>query len=187
MNTLSTKLKTLALLALIGGFTFQCEKKDDNQDIVTAATLGALLYSPGDCTVNAPPRASINTFTTAISANGTGTISQTGTVPVVGHKNAALKLTAKNGTAVTLSGGNASVIVYQSSSCPLNTPVTTGFSINSGLVLDTDPRGFKDSYILTSSGTITFTIPSAGDYYIFIYAQPSKGQIATLNYSVTGL
>lgn len=181
MNTLSTKLKTLVLLALIGGFTFQCEKKDDNQDIVTAATLGALLYSPGDCTVNAPPRASINTFTTAVTvASPSGTITQTGTVPVVGHKNAALKLTAKNGTAVALSGGNAFLIVYQSSSCPLTTSTTTPFT--TGIPSSTE---FTNSYLLNSSGTITFTVP--GDYYIFIYAIPSRTQTANLTYSVTGL
>ncbi|MCG6147223.1 hypothetical protein LFX15_02885 [Leptospira levettii] len=181
MNFLATKFKTLLLLALFGGLTFQCEKKEDNQDTVTVAALAAIFSSAGDCTVNAPPRASINTFTTAITANGSGTISQTGTVPVVAHKNAALKLTAKNTTAVAFSGGSAFLIVYQSSSCPLTTSTTSGFTPTS---LSASSE-FTNSYLLSNSGTITFN--TAGDYYIFIYAIPSRGQTANLSYTVTNL
>ncbi|MCW7507294.1 hypothetical protein ND816_05570 [Leptospira levettii] len=181
MNFLATKFKTLLLLALLGGLTFQCEKKEDNQDTVTVAALAAIFSSAGDCTVNAPPRQSINTFTTAITANGTATITQTGTVPIVAHKNAALKLTAKNNTAVSFSGGSASILVYKSSSCPLSSPTTSGFTTT----IASDNSGFTDSFLLSGSGSITFT--TAGDYYIFIYAQPSKGQTANLSYTVTNL
>lgn len=181
MISLNTKFKTMVLLALVAGFSFQCEKKEENQDAVNLAALAAIFSSAGDCTVNAPPRASINTFTTSITANGSGTISQTGTVPVVAHKNAALKIAAKNNTAVAFSGGSAFLIVYQSSSCPLTTSTTTGFAPTSL----TASSEFTNSFLLSNSGTITFNV--AGDYYIFIYAIPSRGQTANLTYTVTNL
>jgi hypothetical protein len=180
MNSLATKFKSLVLLALVAGLSLQCEKKEE-EDTTTLLLASALFSSQGDCTVSAPPRASINTFTTAVTANGTGTISKIGSVPVVGHQTAALKLTAKNTTQVALSG-KSFVIVYQSSACPLATSTTTGFT-PSNLTASAE---FTNSYTLDgSNGSITFD--GARDYYIFFYAIPSRGQAANITYTVTNL
>ncbi|TGK49119.1 LIC20153 family lipoprotein [Leptospira bouyouniensis] len=181
MNSLATKFKTLVLLALIGGLTFQCEKKEDDTDLQSLLAISLVASSQGDCTVNAPPRASINTFQNAVTANGSSSITKTGTVAVVGHQTAALKLTAKNGTRVAMTG-NSFVIVYQSSSCPLTTSTRTGFTVTS---LSDSNSEFTNSYTLASTGNIDFT--TAGDYYIFFYAIPSRGQSASISYTVTGL
>ncbi|TGK50298.1 hypothetical protein EHQ16_06645 [Leptospira kanakyensis] len=181
MKSLQNKTKLIILLGLVAGLFLQCEKKDDDKDKTLLLGLAALTNSPGDCTVSAPPRASINTWSNPVTANGTATISKIGSVPIVGHQTAALKLTAKNGTAVALSG-NAFVIVYQSSTCPLSNSTRSGFTPTS---LTDSNSEFTNSYTVSGTGTITFT--TAADYYIFFYAIPSRGQSASVTYVVTGL
>ncbi|TGL65517.1 LIC20153 family lipoprotein [Leptospira jelokensis] len=181
MNSLEKKIRLFALLAILGAVTLQCEKKEENKDLENLLTLSIIASAQGDCTVNAPPRASINTFQNVVTANGAGTITKTGSVAIVGHQTAALKLTAKNGTNVALTG-NSFVIVYQSSSCPLTTSTRTGFTPSS---LTDSNSEFTNSYQLSGSGSIAFT--TAGDYYIFFYAIPSRGQAAAVSYTVTGL
>ncbi|TGL45205.1 hypothetical protein EHQ49_01620 [Leptospira perdikensis] len=180
MKSLQNKTKLVILLSLIAGLSFQCEKKEE-EDNTALLALAALTTSSGDCTVTAPPRASINTWQSIVTANGTATISKIGSVPVVGHQTAALKLTAKNGTTVALSG-NSFVIVYQSSTCPLTTSTRTGFTPTS---LTDSNSEFTNSYTVSGSGTITFT--AAADYHIFFYAIPSRGQAASVTYTVAGL
>ncbi|WP_244290264.1 LIC20153 family lipoprotein [Leptospira bourretii] len=169
-------------MSLVAGFSFQCEKKEeDNSDLLALAAVGSLFSSAGDCNVSAPPRSSINTWSSSITANGTATVSKIGSVPVVGHQTAALKITAKNGTNVAISG-NTFVIVYQTSACPLASSTRTGFTTTS---LSDTTAEFTNSYTVSGSGSINFTV--ANDYYIFLYAIPSRGQAASVTYTVTGL
>lgn len=181
MKSLEKKMSLFVLLAIVGALTLQCEKKEESKDLENLLTLSIIASAQGDCTVNAPPRASINTFQNLVTANGAGTITKTGSVAVVGHQTAALKLTAKNGTTVAMTG-NAFVIVYQSSSCPLTTSTRDGFTPTS---LSDSNTEFTNSYQLSSSGSIAFT--TAGDYYIFFYAIPSRGQAAAISYTISNL
>ncbi|TGL74230.1 LIC20153 family lipoprotein [Leptospira levettii] len=185
MNSLSTKFKTLVLLALIGGFTFQCEKKEDNQDTVTIAALAALTTSAGDCSVSASGKATINTWTTDITGTTSGTISKLGSVPVVGHTTAAIKLTSDASTTLGVNG-SAFIIVYKADACPLSTSNLASTPSNFSISGASDSSSeFPSSYKITNStATITFNGTSgSGGYYVFIYAIPRNGQSAAVNYT----
>ncbi|MDF3822096.1 hypothetical protein P3G55_19480 [Leptospira sp. 96542] len=182
MKSFTQTLKYVLVITLMAGLSFQCEKKEEDDNIELLA-LGALLSGSGGCTVTAPPRASITTSVTEVTANGTATISKIATVPFAGHQNAALKFTAKNGTDIEFqTGSNAFVIIYKSSACPLGSDnlVNSGFA--TGMSTSTE---FTGSYLLANNQQITFS--TAGDYYVFFYAIPSRGQSASITYTMSGL
>lgn len=180
MNTLSTKLKTMALLALIGGFTFQCEqKKDDQTDLALLLGLAAITSSPGDCPVSTG-RANLNTWTNDITGTTTGTpaqLSRTG----FGHVTTSMKLTSDGSTSLQVNG-SAFIIVYKASACPLNSSnqavLTTDYTISGG----TNSTEFTNSVQITNQ-TATITFNGSAGFYVFIYAIPSRGQSAAVTYT----
>lgn len=186
MTQKSTLQKSFALLilTLLIGILSNCEKKkEDNNDAALLVGLAAAFNMAGDCNIAAGSR-SLNTFTTEFTGTS-GTIAKTSSVPVVGHQTAALKLAGRTaGSSVKLSGGKAFLIVYNASACPIaaDKAITTTSTPSIAIANATSSNEqFTSSYqIDNDQATITFN--TAGDYYILIYAIPSRGQIATLNY-----
>ncbi|EOQ96758.1 hypothetical protein LEP1GSC195_3360 [Leptospira wolbachii serovar Codice str. CDC] len=183
MKSLQNKTKLLILLSLVAGLSLQCEKKENNdKDVVTLVALGSLFSMAGDCSVAANGK-SLNTWTTT-SGVGTGTISKTSSVPVVGHPTAVLKYASTGAVNFSLTG-NAEIIVYGSGSCPLDSTkvVKTGITYGGSLTAD---ASFTDAYKLEGTGTIAITGPNnTAGIYILIYALPSRGQSAQINYTIS--
>ncbi|PJZ83725.1 LIC20153 family lipoprotein [Leptospira harrisiae] len=183
MKSFQNKTKLLIVLSLVAGFSFQCEKKKEDDNTATLVALAGLTTSAGDCSVSAVGKATINTWTTDVTGNTAGTISKLGSVPIVGHTTAAIKLTSDASTVLTVNG-SAFIIVYKTTECPLNTSniatITTQYTITGGSDSSSE---FPSSYkIANQTATLTFN-GAAGGYYVFIYAQPSKGQSAAVNYT----
>ncbi|TGL15197.1 LIC20153 family lipoprotein [Leptospira meyeri] len=185
MKSLQNKTRLLIVLGLVAGLTFQCEKKEE-EDLTPILALSALTNSPGDCSVSASGKATINTWTTDVTATPTGTLSKLGSVPFAGHTTAAMKVTTDgNGSTMTVNG-SAFIIVYKSSACPLtpsNVAAKPGdYTISGG----TDSTSeFPDSYkIANQTANITFSATNTG-FYVFIYAIPRNGQSAAVNYAFT--
>ncbi|EMY63001.1 LIC20153 family lipoprotein [Leptospira terpstrae] len=186
MKSLLNKTKLLIVLGLIAGLTFQCEKKKE-EDLTPIIALAALTTSAGDCSVSASGKATINTWTTDVTGTTAGTISKLGSVPVVGHTTAAIKLTSDASTILTVNG-SAFIIIYKASACPLTTSNVAATPSNFSIATATDSNSeFPSSYKITNqTATITFNgAQGAGDYYVFIYAIPRNGQSAAVNYTFT--
>lgn len=185
MKSLQNKTKLIILLSLVAGLSLQCEKKEDEKDDTTLLVLAALTTSAGDCSVSASGKATINTWTTDITGTTGATLSKLGSVPIVGHTTAAMKLTTDaNGSAMTVNG-SAFIIVYKTSACPLTTSnlatVTTDFTTSA----TSSESEFPSSYKITNqTATITFNSTNTG-YYVFIYAIPRNGQSAAVTYTFT--
>ncbi|XDD54184.1 hypothetical protein AB3N62_17215 [Leptospira sp. WS4.C2] len=182
MKSLQNKTKLIILLSLVAGLSLQCEKKEDDKDDTTLLVLAALTTSAGDCSVSASGKATINTWTTDITGTTSGTISKLGSVPIVGHTTAAIKLTADGSTSLAVTG-SAFIIVYKTSACPLATSNlavrTTDYSINGGADSASE---FPDSWKITSQ-TATITLNGSAGYYVFLYAIPRNGQSAGVTYT----
>ncbi|TGN20277.1 LIC20153 family lipoprotein [Leptospira idonii] len=187
-----THLKKISFgisLLLVTSLAFAgCKKEEKNDDTQnTLVLLAAALNNPGDCAVTAGTRTT-NTFTTDLttaSSAKSGVITQVGTVPIVGHQTSVLKITAKVGTTVAVTG-KAFGIVYKSENCPLTTAVAqtvTTFTY-AGNATDSSSQ-FTNSHEINGTSTLTFA--QAGTHYYFFYAIPSRGQAATVTYAVTNL
>lgn len=180
----STKLLLLSFSAILA---FGCQPEDKNDDstaLLFAALAGA--GSGGDCTVATEGKSTVSTFTTVVpTLDQSGTISQVGTIPFVNHQHAVLKLEGTfNGDQLRLSGGEAFVIVYKTTDCPLDSTKIANFgsdyTLGGGL---TDSNSdFPNSYTIDNGSTGTIVFGANGTYYVFIYAIPSRGQEATLSY-----
>ncbi|MCW7488343.1 LIC20153 family lipoprotein [Leptospira meyeri] len=185
MKSFQNKTKLLIVLSLIAGFTFQCEKKKEDDNTATLIALAGLTSSAGDCSVSASGKATINTWTTDVTGTTAGTISKLGSVPIVGHTTAAIKLTSDAGTTLNVNG-SAFIIVYKTSACPLTTSNIAATPANFSITGATDSNSeFPSSYKITNqTAAITFNgAQGAGDYYVFIYAIPRNGQSAAVNYT----
>ncbi|MCG6144013.1 hypothetical protein [Leptospira bandrabouensis] len=184
MKSLQNKTKLLILLSLIAGLSLQCEKKENNdKDLLTLVTIGSLFNMAGDCSIAANGK-TLNTWTTT-SGLGSGTITKTSSVPVVGHPTAVLKYAGTGVVKFTLTG-KSEVIVYGSGSCPLDSTkvIKTGITYSAGTLVD-DNAAFPDAYKLDGTGTISITAPNnPSGVYILFYALPSKGQSAQISYSI---
>lgn len=182
MKSLQNKTKLLILLSLVAGLTFQCEKKEEDDSVTTLAALAALTTSAGDCSVSTSGKATINTWTTDITGTTTGTISKLGSVPIVGHSTAAIKLTADGTTSLVVTGSTF-IIVYKTSACPLSTANlavrTTDYSITGGADSSSE---FPESWKITNQ-TATITLNGATGYHVFLYAIPRNGQSAGVTYT----
>lgn len=182
MKSLQNKTKLLILLSLIAGLSFQCEKKENNdKDLLTLVAVGSLFNMAGDCSVAAAGK-SLNTWTTT-SGVGSGTISKTSSVPVVGHPTAVLKYASTGAVTFTLNG-KSEIIVYGSGSCPLDATKVIKTGITTGGSLSVD-NSFENAYKLDGTGTITLTTgANTSGVYILIYAIPKNGQAAEISYSI---
>jgi hypothetical protein len=179
-STLQNIVSLLVFTAFVG-FLSNCEKKkEDNNDAALLVGLAAAFNMAGDCNIAAGSR-TLNTFTTEFTGTS-GTIAKTSSVPVVGHQTAAIKLAGRTaGSSVKLSGGKSFLIVYNASTCPISAEKAVTIPAITIANVTSSNEQFTNSYqIDTDQATITF--PTAGDYYILIYAIPARGQIATLNY-----
>lgn len=178
MNTLSTKLKTLVLLALLGGFTFQCEQKKDDQ--TATLLLGAALFgSQGDCSVSATGKPNINTWNTSFTNTSFVTLSKTGSIPVIGHTTAVISYLSTGAKTIELAG-KANIIVYGADGCPLapSQVIKSNISYTGDLSADAT---FADSYLLNGTGRVVITSSTTG-VFILVYARPSTGQSANIQY-----
>ncbi|TGM23592.1 hypothetical protein EHQ82_05390 [Leptospira selangorensis] len=181
MNSLSTKFKTVVLLALLGGFTFQCEKKKDDQtDMAVLLGLVALTSSAGDCPVSAG-RYNLNTWTNDITGTTSGTPAQLSRIGI-GHVTTSMKLTADGSTSLQVTGSSY-ILVYKSNSCPLGASnlATRGgdYTISGGVDSNSEfPNSWK---IANQTATITFT--GSTGFYVFIYAIPDRSQSAAVTYT----
>jgi hypothetical protein len=175
----------IALLLLSLAFLASCKKEEKDDSTTTAALLLAATSSAGDCVVNTTGKGAINTYVTDLTVSGvakTGTISKVGTVPIVGHQTAVLKVTTTVATTIVLTG-NAFAILYKSDACPL--AASTALSYNSGFATTASDSSseFTTSHKVVTSATTVITVP--GTYYYFFYGIPSRGQAATLGYTVS--
>lgn len=185
MKSLQNKTKLIILLSLVAGLSLQCEKKEDDKDDTTLLALAALTTSAGDCSVSASGKATINTWTTDITGTTGATLSKLGSVPIVGHTTAAMKLTSDASTTLTVNG-SAFIIVYKATACPLTTDNIASTTTNYTITGATDSNSeFPSSYKITNqTATITFNGTSgSGGYYVFIYAIPRNGQSAAVTYT----
>ncbi len=177
--------KFTGLMLSIALLSNGCQKEEKEDNTATLLLLAAATSSAGDCVVNTTGRGSINTFQTDLTASGaakTGTISKVGTVPIVGHQTSVLKLTISASTVITLTG-NAFGIIYKTNACPL--PANTALSYNSGFTTTAADSSseFATSHKLVTTATTTISVP--GTYFYFFYGIPSRGQTATVGYSIT--
>ncbi|MCC6274807.1 MAG: hypothetical protein IT569_03035 [Leptospiraceae bacterium] len=182
------RIKTLSkvsLILLLGLVAINCKnKKSDDSSILALVAISS--GRSGDCQVTTSGKTTFTFVTdlTSTSTSSTGTISSIGTIPVVIHENAALKIKVNSiGTAVKITG-KAYGIVYESSSCPLTTASSIGSSYTlTGNYSDSNSE-FTSSHKIDGTSTLTFT--KTGTFYYFFYAIPSKGQSAKVTYTVTG-
>ncbi|MBM9548156.1 hypothetical protein JWG40_14085 [Leptospira sp. 201903074] len=181
MKSLQNKTKLLIVLSLVAGLTFQCEKKEE-EDMTPLLALAALTTSAGDCSVSTAGKSTINTWTTDVTGTTSGTISKLGSVPIVAHSTAAIKLTADGTTSLAVTG-SAFIIVYKTSACPLATSNlavrTTDYSITGGADSASE---FPESWKITNQ-TATITLNGSNGYYVFLYAIPRNGQSAGVTYT----
>ncbi|MCU0824679.1 MAG: hypothetical protein MUF77_08560 [Leptospira sp.] len=185
--TQNNQLRKFSALILISAFALLfagCEKKEkDNTNELLLVGLATAVNMPGDCRIAAGSR-TLNTFTTEFTGT-TGTITRTGSIPFTTHQTAALKLAGRTaGSSVRISGGKAFLIAYRADSCPVTADqavtASTTPSVTFTNATSSDSQ-FRNSYeITTDPATITF--PTAGNYYVLIYAIPERGQSALLTF-----